>query len=190
MTFVGHVLTGAAIGMVAMPDYPRKSQKTIHLLVFALLATVPDWPFKNWGHELYYFSHSIFINLLFIGLGWVILFITPRLWKKYSLDSETWQVSWQLMLGGSLAWLSHLLLDTFYNHGKGLMMFWPVSDARLALPVPWLAVASRPFLPVSAGNVRIFLLEFLTFLPLVILANLIHKTGFHQQLRLGKRLAD
>ena len=170
------MLTGTAIGIVVMPDYPRTRQKTIFLLVFALLATVPDWPVRSWGHVKYYVSHSIFTNLLFIGLGWIILFILPRIWRKYSINSKFQGIRWQLMLGGSLAWLSHLLLDTFYNHRKGLLMFWPVSDARLAIPIPWLAVVSRPFLPVSAGNLRILLLDFLTFFPLVILAIIIRKT--------------
>ena len=175
MTFVGHVLTGTAIGVVAMPEYQSKRQKTIFLLVFALLATVPDWPFRTWGHLKYYVSHSIFTNLLLIGLGWIILYIIPIVWRKYSVNSKTWVISWQLMLGGSFAWLSHLLLDTFYNHKKGLAMFWPFSDARLALPIPWLAVVSRPFLPVTVGNLRILLLDFLTFFPLVLLAIIIRK---------------
>lgn len=181
MTLVGHVLTGTAIGLTVMPEYPRKSQKTIHLLVFAFLATMPDWPFKNWGHDKYYISHSIFTNLLFIGLAWIILFIIPRLWKKYSVSSETWIVSWQLIVGGSVAWLSHLLLDTFYNHGKGVAMFWPVSDARLALPIPWLALSIRPFFANVAGNARIFLLELVTFFPLVMLALILRKSGILPQ---------
>jgi membrane-bound metal-dependent hydrolase YbcI (DUF457 family) len=190
MTFVGHVLTGTAIGLAAMPDYPSKRQKTIHLLVFALLATVPDWPIRNWGHNTYYFSHSLFTNLLLIGLTWIFLFIFPRLWEKYRSTSAAWVVSPQLMFAGTVAWLSHLLLDTFYNHGKGLAMFWPFSDTRLALPIPWLAVASRPFLPVSVGNLRILLVELLTFFPLVVLAILFHKAGFLQRLKLWQHQAN
>jgi VanZ family protein len=175
MTLVGHMLTGTAIGVVAMPEYQGTRQKTAFLLAFALLATVPDWPFRSWGHIKYYVSHSIFTNLLLIGLGWIIFYFLPRIWRKPSIKSENWELSWQLMLGGSLAWLSHLLLDTFYNHKKGLAMFWPFSDARIALPVPWLAVVSRPFLPVSAVNLRILLLDFLTFFPLVLVAIIIRK---------------
>jgi hypothetical protein len=29
---------------------------------------------------------------------------------------------WLVLAGGGVAWLSHLLLDTFYNHGLGLAM--------------------------------------------------------------------
>jgi VanZ family protein len=166
-----------------MPDDRRASQKTIHILVCALLATLPDWPIKNWGHDRYYFSHSIFNNLLLIGLGWTIFYVIPRIWRKYSSNSKISGVSWQLMIGGSLAWLSHLLLDTFYNHRKGLMMFWPLSDARLALPIPWLAVVRRPLLPVTAGNIRILLLDFVTFFPLVILAIVIRKAIHQYQIK-------
>jgi membrane-bound metal-dependent hydrolase YbcI (DUF457 family) len=35
------------------------------------------------------------------------------------------------------ALLSHYLLDSFYNHGRGIALFWPISDGRLALPIPW-----------------------------------------------------
>jgi hypothetical protein len=189
MTLVGHMLTGTAIGVVTMPNYPRTRQKTIFLLVFALLATVPDWPFRNWGHAKYYVSHSIFINLLLIGIVGTILYIAPRTWRKHSLIPATHSLSWQVMLGGSLAWMSHLLLDTFYNHKKGLAMFWPLSSARLALPIPWLAVASRPFLPVTTGNLRIILLDFLTFFPLVIFAIIIRKTFIQNYAQKSERIA-
>ncbi len=91
------------------------------------------------------------------------------------------------MLGGSLAWISHLLLDTFYNHKRGLALFWPLSNARLALPIPWLAVVSRPFLPVRAGNLRIILLDFLTFFPLVILAIIFRKVMIQDRSKKNER---
>jgi hypothetical protein len=183
MTLVGHMLTGTAIGIVSMPDYPRTRQKTIYLAIFALLATVPDWPFRNWGHVKYYISHSIFLNLLLISICWTILYIIPRMANKYSMIPKIWLLSWQVMLGGSIAWLSHLMLDTFYNHKKGLAMFWPLSSVRLALPVPWLAVVNRPLWPVTAGNLRIILLDFLTFFPLVIFAIIIRRAFIHNDTR-------
>jgi hypothetical protein len=188
MTLVGHMLTGTAIGVVAMPDYPRTRQKTIFLVVFALLATVPDWPFRNWGHAKYYVSHSLFINLLLISFIWTILFIVPRIWKKFSLIPPIRALSWQVLLCGSLAWMSHLLLDTFYNHKKGLAIFWPLSSTRVALPIPWLAVVSRPFLPVTTGNLRIILLDFLTFFPLVVFAIVIRTTFIQNDVRKSERL--
>jgi hypothetical protein len=165
MTEVGHAITGTAIGLSVMPNYPRKHQIMFYLMIFALLATIPDWPIKDWGHDLYYVSHSIFSNLLLIALGWVIWLVITRL--RVNDRPGSWHVSWQIMLAGSAAWLSHLLLDTFYNHAKGLLMFWPVSEARLALPIPWLSLSIRPFFNNLAGNGRVFLLEAVTFLPLV-----------------------
>jgi hypothetical protein len=39
-------------------------------------------------------------------------------------------------------------LDSLYNHGHGVAIFWPLSDVRLALPIPWFAVA--PFLRLTS----------------------------------------
>lgn len=78
------------------------------------------------------------------------------------------------MLGLALAWYSHLLLDTLYNHGYGLAMFWPVSDRSIALPVPWLSRGDREHV-LSLHNVMVAVYEFLTFTPLVVMAYLVKK---------------
>ena len=168
MTPTGHLLTGAAVGVLFMPDYKTRGQKAIHLAVFAILANIPDLPIMNWGHDRYYFSHSLFVNLLLIGLGFLAIFSYSKFRSQL--------VPWRLMIGGSIAWLSHLLLDSFYNHGKGIAIFWPFSSARLALPIPWLAVSTEPLFSITPKKTQIFLLEFASFFPLVILAILIRRT--------------
>jgi hypothetical protein len=74
-------------------------------------------------------------------------------------------------MGGASAWLSHLLLDSFYNHGKGISIFWPFSKARLALPIPWfdLGVGS------PAHIMHVFLIEFLSYFPWLVLAILFRR---------------
>jgi len=161
MTEVGHALTGAAIGILCVPKKSNGKQRFLHITSFMLIATIPDWPFKNWGHDRYYFSHSFFVTLLFIWLLLITLFFSKKLRNKLG--------GWAVITGGSLAWLSHLLLDSFYNHGKGIAIYWPFSKARLALPIPWFDVGTGSL----AHLLHVFLVEFVSYFPLVLLALLI-----------------
>jgi len=171
MTGVGHGIVGAACGITCMPASLSHRQKVLHLLAFIALANLPDLPVPPyWGHSLYYFSHSLFVNLAVIGVSVAIMYFLVG-FVPGARDNPTYR--W-IILAGGLAWLSHLLLDTFYNHGKGLLMFWPLSTARLALPVPWLAVLTRPRLPLKVA--RILLLELVTFAPVLFLA-IWHRAG-------------
>ena len=46
---------------------------------------------------------------------------------------------------GLAAVLSHLLLDSFYNHNQGVMIGWPINEYRLNLSLPWFqAMAHAP----------------------------------------------
>jgi hypothetical protein len=163
MTQVGHVITGAAIGILCMPKNGTTRQRLSHVAAFMLIATIPDWPFKNWGHDRYYLSHSLFVTLLFISLWFTTFFFSKALRKKLG--------DWPVIMGGSLAWLSHLLLDSFYNHGKGIAIYWPFSTARLALPIPWFDVGTG-----SIGHLmQVFLIEFISYSPLIVLALFIHR---------------
>ena len=161
MTEVGHVITGAAMGVLCAPSKINIKQRLLHLTAFMLIATIPDWPFKNWGHDRYYFSHSLFVTLLLISPFFIAFLFSKKLRKKAG--------DWPVIIFGSLAWLSHLLLDSFYNHGKGVAIYWPLSKARLALPIPWFDVGTGPL----AHLIQVFLIEFVSYFPLVLLALLI-----------------
>ena len=186
MTEVGHVITGAAIGVLCMPEKINTRQNILHITSFMLIATIPDWPFKNWGHDRYYFSHSLFVTLLFISLLIITFFFSNKRFSRIfrevaQIRVPTTEISkepkklrskngnWPVIFSGSLAWLSHLLLDSFYNHGKGIAIYWPFSKARLALPIPWFDVGTGSL----AHLMRVFLIEFISYLPLLLLALLI-----------------
>ena len=160
MTQVGHTLTGAALGVLCTPPSASLKWKTVYSVAFALLANVPDLPFRNWGHDRYDISHSIFVNLLLI----MVVVIALSFWRNARRRIGGWGV----VAGGAIAWLSHLLLDSFYNHGWGIAIFWPVSEARLALPIPWFSVLSSPP-PLTSQVLLVCLVEFVCYFPLLLL---------------------
>lgn len=158
MTTVGHLLMGASIGVLSLPKNTGKAHKVAHIATFMFLANIPDLPFKGWGHDRYYFSHSLFVSLLLIAsLALTLLFL-----KSLRMKLGNWPV----IFSGGLAWLSHLLLDSFYNHGKGIMIYWPFSEARLALPIPWFGLGIGTLLEI----LRVLLIEFISYAPLLLLA--------------------
>ncbi|MEM7699975.1 MAG: metal-dependent hydrolase [Verrucomicrobiota bacterium] len=128
MTPVGHSLTGAAIALAVLPSGATRQRLAATVGAFVLLANLPDFPIPGWGHDRYHVSHSLFVVspiLIFVA---VICFTYPKLRK---ICGEP-----RIIIAGAIAGLSHLLLDTFYNHGKGLAMFWPLSNSRLIEKVP------------------------------------------------------
>ena len=149
MTPVGHSLMGLAIGWVAVPAEFSRRAKLVTLAAFVALANAPDWPLPRWGHDRYDISHSIFVTLGLIVVAATLASMALR---------HTRYFSWRLIVGGAIAWLSHLLLDTFYFGRRGMALFWPVSDVRVSLPMPWFTVMELQPL-VSAHNARVFAIE-------------------------------
>ena len=149
MTPIGHTLTGLTIGCVVLPNSFSIRSKTVTLAVFALLANVPDFRLPGWGHYRYDISHSVFVT----ALGVTVLGIFAGMaMKGRSILSPA------LLVGGGLAWYSHLLLDSFYSHGKGIAAFWPFSGASLALPIP--CFESMELNPLFClHNLRVFAVE-------------------------------
>ena len=129
MTTWGHGLTGIAFGVLAVPRSWTRAKQAGLLLLFVGLAVVPDWPLPFWGHDRYSVSHSLFVNLGLIGMCVAAYAFAP--------GARRFLGGWRTAGLGVAAWLSHFLLDSFYNHGRGVGIFWPLSEAHLALPMPW-----------------------------------------------------
>jgi hypothetical protein len=143
-------LTGLAIGVLFMPSRSSWRRKAATLAAYALLANAPDLPLPHWGHHEYAVSHSMFVNLSLIAAGAIALGAWGRLRRA---------------LGGArmaaicaAAWLSHLLLDSFYNHGGGIAVYWPFSQAHIKLPLPWFRTV-RPNWQFDADTLRIVAVE-------------------------------
>jgi hypothetical protein len=132
MTSVGHSLVGLSFGALAIPRSWRGRPKALAFGVFGLLAGGPDLPAPSWGHSEYLVSHSIFVNLALVAVVAALAAASPRLRSALG--------GWPVVCAGAAAWLSHLLLDSFYSHGKGIRIFWPLSLDALSLPVPWFDV--------------------------------------------------
>lgn len=165
MSPVGHSLTGLAIGALVIPPEWSNKSKAASAIALVLLANAPDLPFPYWGHERYDISHSLFST----ALGCTVLIAIAL----FALRSRMANL-WRLITTGILAWNSHLLLDTFYNHGKGLAMFWPYSDARVALMMPWFSHLDLSNLW-SWHNVRVALVELMSYGSILSLAWLIRR---------------
>lgn len=169
MTQVGHLIVGITGGKLCLPKDSNFAKKFWFILLFVFLANIPDLPIPYWGHDRYYISHSLFVNLLLI----VILILILQILTKYT---HAVKVSWQILIFGSLAILSHLLLDSFYNHGLGVPIFWPFSEASLVLPIPWLSVQKDLPPPITYAMVRIWLIELASFSPFLGIAILFRKS--------------
>ena len=114
MTPIGHTLTGLTIGCVVLPTRFSARSKMLTLAVFALLANVPDFRLPGWGHDRYDISHSVFVT----AVGVVVLGMFAGVATR-----GRGILSPALLVGGGLAWYSHLLLDSFYSHGKGIAAY-------------------------------------------------------------------
>ena len=153
MTPVGHSLMGLAIGCAVTPRAFSRTATCVTLATFVLLANGPDWPLPGWGHDRYDISHSLFVTAAL-----VTALIAAAAW---ALRGTPW-FSWGLLFGGAVAWFSHLLLDTLYDGRKGLAMFWPLSNARVSLPVSFFHTMKLS--PLWSGhNARVFAAEGLVY---------------------------
>jgi membrane-bound metal-dependent hydrolase YbcI (DUF457 family) len=170
MTSVGHSMMGLAIGIFCAPQQTSTPWKVGYFAAFVVLPNIPDLPFPLWGHHRYDISHSLFVTLLLCLIMIALLGWRPNI--RHSIGD------WKVLGGGVTAWLSHLVLDSFYNHGRGVAIFWPLSDAHLALPIPWFSVA--PFPPLSLALLRECGIEFACYLPVVLLAYSLRRSRVFQ----------
>jgi len=127
----------------------------IGFAVFAMLADIPDFPLPGWGHYEYRVSHSIFVNggliaIVLLGLA------AARMGKGL-------RISKRVVAGGVVAWLSHFLLDSMYNHGHGIAIYWPLAPGSLVLPVPWFSTLEHSPPPLNAHTLCVFAIELVCY---------------------------
>lgn len=154
MTPVGHSLVGATIGAVFTSQLPSVQQRFAVILAMVLWANVPDLPLPGWGHSRYRVSHSVFVGIILLACSSMVL-------RGFQFTRTT-MGTWPLIFAGALALFSHYLLDSFYNHRKGIAVLWPFSCARIAIPIPWFTtMKTDPLLCWS--NAKVWGIELLCF---------------------------
>ena len=151
MTTIGHSLTGLSLAALTLPVGRSRRWYIIAAAIFVFFANVADFPLPGWGHSAYHVSHSVFVTALLASLVALLLF-----WPTFHA-----KVGVKVIAAWSIAWLSHLPLDSMYAHGQGIAIFWPFSEAHLAMPVPWFETVSLPARTVE--NLRVFGVETAVF---------------------------
>lgn len=149
MTPIGHSLAGLSLAVLGAPLPRSLRAHALFAAAFVVLPNIPDAPIPGWGHDDYRVSHSLLVNAALAALLVRLLSLSARLWAAIGGARGA--------LCGALAWQSHFLLDSFYNHGKGVAIYWPVSRARLVLTMPWFNTLPRWTLEWSTA--RIVLIE-------------------------------
>lgn len=155
------MLTGASIGALVLPRRLKLPVLLGGLGVFAALAFAPDVPAPGWGHHRYIVSHSAFVNGGIVLAAVVVLGLFRPVRRVVG--------GWLVILGGAMAWMSHLMLDSLYNHGHGVIIGWPWSRFCLNLPLPWFHTlyTDRPSL--GPDNLRVLAIELCFYLPVFLL---------------------
>ena len=160
MTTVAHSIVGLSLGVACMPARWSRSAKAALLLVFVLLANLPDWPLPHWGHYDYRFSHSLLCTVVVAGA----IAGAACLWfKARQIVGGT-----ALAAGGTAAVLSHLLLDSFYNDNMGVMIGWPFSKFYLNFSLPWFSILPNGW-ELTSTVLRIVMIEVAFYAPLLAL---------------------
>jgi len=155
MTTIGHTLTGLAFAVLCVPERWRSRRgRAFALAAFAVLANAPDLSIPGWGHDLYHVSHSLFVNAGLIAVAVLALAASRR--------ARALVGGWPVIACGAAAWLSHLVLDSFYNHGLGIAIYWPLSEGRLNLSMPWFSTL-RPSWALDAHCLRVALTEIVAY---------------------------
>ena len=151
----GHSIMGLSIGVLVLPRRWPVGAKAALLGTFAILGNVPDIPVYLMN-GIYDISHSVFIN------GGAMLLAVLGLWAWGRARRAIG--GWPVVIGALAAWGSHLLLDSIYNSGLGVQIFWPVSDrASLVLTLPWCSRVQFPWTEHTAENLRTYAVETLFY---------------------------
>jgi len=168
MTPVGHSLFGATVAMAVIPTMAGRWRTCGIVAVCVAAALIPDYRISGWGHYRYEVSHSVLVNLALmvpLALGAYLVGPLRRLVG-----------GGRVVVGVGAAWLSHLLLDSFYNHGRGVGVLWPVSRWRLTLPIPIFESLQSTSRGIDVHMVRIASVELVAYSAVLLVAMMVrHK---------------
>jgi inner membrane protein len=162
MASLGHIAVGIAASRHAALAQPRLSNRLVVMVLFALIAYLPDLDVIGYWCGIPYASpfghrgatHSLVFALL-MGM------LLGRMGKAIG-------VSYRRMAFISLLLLvSHGSLDALTNGGKGVEFFWPFNEQRYFFPWRPIPVAEISF-RLSHYQRHVLFVEFLYSLPLLV----------------------
>jgi membrane-bound metal-dependent hydrolase YbcI (DUF457 family) len=155
---IAHGLLGASVVAALRPSSEPHRGKI--LLVGALLAISPDFdyvlnwlriPYGGWHHG---FTHSIPFALV-MGLVMIAVF---RDWKLRSY------------LVFTLTYVSHTLLDFMFTESRGVALWWPFTNHRYKLRLPYpidYGWSHASLLATVFDVVKLCIAELLIFVPIL-----------------------
>ena len=144
-------MTGLSLAVLTLPHGQSRRWYLLTTVLFVVFANLSDFPLPGWGHYSYHVGHSVFVTALLASLM-ALLLLLPTFHARVGV---------KVIVAWSAAWLSHLPLDSMYGHGLGIAIFWPFSNAHLAMPVSWFETISLP--AQSVHNLRVFAIETMVF---------------------------
>jgi inner membrane protein len=160
MASFGHVAVGLAAGRLQARDGSRLRS----MLVLTALSMFPDLDVVTWWtgmgrHSIWLHRgalHSLAVSVVAAVLGALLLDRRRGFGGAFLVCLATA--------------VSHPLLDTITHGGSGVMLFWPVSEARFL--APWHPLPATPIGPrlLSPHGLGLLAREAVLFAPLVIYA--------------------
>lgn len=160
MASVGHIAVGLAVARGCVPEGKARWRLAVALVALSLLpdadvvAFALGIPYEApWGHRGA--SHSLAMAAI---VGVAVALSWPALGRAHRLR-------WGLVVFGVVA--SHGLLDMLTDGGRGVALWWPVSDARHFFPFQPLPVAPIGRGLLSSRGLYVIGFETLVFAPLL-----------------------
>ena len=162
MPGLGHIAVGVAAGRLHVDGAAGRRRLAAAMTGFAALSVLPDADVIAFAFGIPYDApfghrgafHSVAAGLL-LGL---LVGLTDR---RRPLRTA---------LLASLVAVSHGLLDTLTNGGRGIAVLWPLSDERFFAPWRPLQVSPIGWAALSGFGLRGMLKELVWFLPLLLYA--------------------
>jgi len=92
-------------------------------------------------------------------------------WPLPNWGHDRYDISHSVFVNLGLIGLAIMLAKvTFYNHGQGIGLFWPVSKQKLSLALPWFENWDLSQPVTAPDNLSVFGIEFLAYFPVLLVA--------------------
>ena len=165
MPGLGHIAIGVAAGRFCVRDEADRGRLAVAMTGFAALSMLPDADVIAFSLGIPYgapFGHRGALHSVAAGLALGLL---------AGLLGRVLGQSWlRVAVVASLVAVSHGLLDTLTDGGRGIAVLWPLSEERYFAPWQPIPVSPLGWAVLSEWGLRIMRVELLCSLPLLLYA--------------------